>query len=85
MCNPERGMKNPDPIHAEVDAINAAKIFGFDLIGSTFHITHEPCLQCAMLIVECGAEAVEYLTSSTTHEGIEHLQQKNIKVKQCQL
>ena len=79
-CNLETGVKNPNVIHAEADAIKNALAQGDDLFGSTFYVTYEPCLTCAELIVQCGAKRVYYLESSDTHYGLVHLIENSIKV-----
>lgn len=51
----DRDYKYPLTIHAEVNAILAAKQ---DLTGCTLYCTHPPCASCASLIIQAGITRV---------------------------
>lgn len=61
--HPNCGMMNPcyRSTHAEANAIAFAARNGANLYGAEIHTTLQPCLNCAMLIVNAGIDRVVYL------------------------
>jgi dCMP deaminase len=47
-------------IHAEQNLFVQAAIHGISLQGSVIYCTHQPCLICTKLIINCGIAAVYY-------------------------
>ena len=47
-------------LHAEQDAIIQAALHGVSTEGSTIYVTHQPCLNCAKMIINAGIRRVVY-------------------------
>lgn len=48
-------------VHAELNAIAFAAKYGMSTDGAELHTTHQPCLNCAMAIINAGIIRVVYL------------------------
>ena len=48
-------------VHAELNAIAFAARYGMSTDGADLHCTHQPCLNCAMAIINAGIIRVVYL------------------------
>lgn len=67
-------------IHAEDNAISFAKEQGISLQGCTLYCTHQPCSNCAVLIVKAGISKVVYLNEYRLIEGLIYLKDKGVEV-----
>jgi dCMP deaminase len=47
-------------LHAEQNAIIQAALHGVSVNGSTIYVTHQPCLNCAKMIINAGVKRVVY-------------------------
>ena len=47
-------------LHAEQNVIVQAAIHGVSIEGSDIYCTHQPCLICAKLLINCGVTAVYF-------------------------
>lgn len=47
-------------LHAEQNVIIQAAVHGISLQGSTIYCTHQPCLICTKMLINCGVTAVFY-------------------------
>jgi dCMP deaminase len=47
-------------VHAEQNLFVQAAIYGISLRGSDIYCTHQPCLICTKLIINCGIATVYY-------------------------
>ncbi len=45
-------------LHAEQNAIIQAALHGVSVAGSTMYVTHQPCLNCAKMIINAGIRRV---------------------------
>lgn len=72
----------PEVIHAEANAIS--KLAGSNDSGkdATMYVTHAPCTECAKLIYGTGITNVFYKHKYRDENGINFLEQCNIKVEQ---
>jgi dCMP deaminase len=61
-------------VHAEANAITFAARYGLSLEGAFLYTTHMPCLNCCMLIVNSGVEAVVWETDYRDRSGLELLE-----------
>jgi dCMP deaminase len=50
-------------LHAEQNAIIQGALYGVDVSHSTLYVTHQPCLNCAKMIINAGIERVVYAGS----------------------
>ncbi len=69
-CELNDDVSNPEVIHAEMDALVHVD---FKSDGCTVFVTHAPCLDCAMAIVEAGASKVVYEVPYRLTNGIDYL------------
>lgn len=74
-------VSRPEVVHAEVSALESAKLNGIDLADSTLLLTVAPCLNCAHAITETGIQEVLYLYDWWDVAPLEVLRNKNIKVE----
>ncbi len=47
-------------LHAEQNVIIQAAVYGLSLEGAELYCTHQPCLICTKMIINCGIQAVHY-------------------------
>lgn len=62
----DRSKKLKIIVHAEVNAVAAAARNGHSVKGATAYVTHNPCCQCACLLIQSGVKRVVY-TEQTGH------------------
>jgi dCMP deaminase len=55
-----RDTKNKLMVHAEANAVAAAARNGHSVKGATAYVTHNPCCQCACLLIQAGILRVVY-------------------------
>ncbi|MGH7729197.1 MAG: deoxycytidylate deaminase [Vulcanimicrobiaceae bacterium] len=46
--------------HAEANAVVQAALHGVSLEGASAYCTHQPCVQCAKLLISAGVERIVY-------------------------
>lgn len=56
----DRPLKLKITVHAEANAVAAAARNGHSIKGETAYITHNPCSQCACLLIQAGIKRVVY-------------------------
>jgi dCMP deaminase len=47
-------------LHAEQNAIIQAALHGVTIEGASIYVTHQPCLNCAKMIINAGIKRVVY-------------------------
>jgi dCMP deaminase len=47
-------------LHAEQNAIIQGALHGVNVSGSTLYVTHQPCLNCAKMIINAGIQRIVY-------------------------
>lgn len=67
-------------VHAEQNAIAFAARWGVGLEGTELYCTHQPCLSCAMSIINAGIETVYYAEPYRLRDGVDVLEQAGILV-----
>lgn len=58
-------------VHAEQNAIIQAARDGVSLVGTTIYVTHQPCNNCAKMIINAGIEKVVYLNGYPDNLALE--------------
>ena len=48
-------------IHAEQNAIIQAAVHGVAIEGATLYCTHQPCILCAKMLINCGVREIHYV------------------------
>jgi dCMP deaminase len=80
------GCPKPEPctraVHAEQNAISFAARWGVGLEGAEIVVTHQPCLSCAMSIINAGLSSVTYNEPYRLREGLALLLEAGITVEQ---
>jgi dCMP deaminase len=69
-------------VHAEANAIAWAARHGVGLEGSGIVITHQPCLNCARLIINAGISSVVYVHPYRLLDGVSLLLDAGIQTQQ---
>lgn len=67
--------------HAEANAIAFAARWGVELRGSSLVVTHQPCINCSMLIVNSGIVSVTYVLPYRLADGVSLLGEAGITVE----
>lgn len=60
-------------VHAELNALMFAARYGLATEGAEIHTTHQPCLNCAMAIVNAGVVRVVFLHPYRDNGGLDLL------------
>ena len=48
-------------IHAEQNAVIQAAVHGVAIEGATLYATHQPCVLCAKMLINCGVREIHYV------------------------
>lgn len=78
-CECERGITRSSVVHAEQAAIWAAA--GVELAGAVLYVTHQPCINCARLIVARGISAVHYRDPDDKTDGLQVLRDAGVRAE----
>ncbi len=65
-------------LHAEQNTIIQAAVHGISLAGAEIYCTHQPCLICTKMLINCGIVAVRYAEPYPDPLGEEMLREANI-------
>jgi dCMP deaminase len=68
-------------LHAEQNAIIQAALHGVSTAGSTMYVTHQPCLNCAKMIINAGIRRVVYAGVYPDEESQAFLAQAGIALQ----
>lgn len=66
--------------HAELNGILWAARYGIQLHETELHVTHMPCMKCAMALVNAGITKVTYWHPYRIDDGVRFLEQAGIQV-----
>jgi dCMP deaminase len=75
-CHPDKPCTRT--IHAEQNAIAFCARYGTPTEGCTIYCTHQPCAQCARLIIQAGIVKVVYGMEYRDPEGLNLLKQAGV-------
>lgn len=67
-------------VHAELNALMFAAKYGLATDGGELHTTHQPCLNCAMAIVNAGIIRVVYENPYRDNGGLDLLKAADVQV-----
>jgi dCMP deaminase len=67
-------------VHAEQNAVAFAARYGVELEGAHVMVTHQPCLSCAMSLINAGILSVHYVEPYRLLDGVNLLEESGIKV-----
>lgn len=70
-------------VHAEQNGISWAAREGVRLHGASMHVTHMPCLPCAMSTINAGISEVVYQEPYRLTDGVDLLTQAGVTVRQA--
>ena len=82
VCEDENNVTLPTVLHAEANALTKLAKYGNSSDGATLYVTHQPCLDCAKLIIQAGIKRVVYCEPYRLTDGLDLLEEANICVKQ---
>lgn len=71
-------------LHAEQNVIIQAAVHGMVLKGATIYCTHQPCLICTKMIINCGIEAVYFAEPYPDQLAEEFVRESGIKFERLQ-
>lgn len=77
----KNGKTKPEVRHSEKNALMALTKSNQSSIGATLFVTHQPCLACAMELVEAGIVRVIYEQDYRLSDGVEYLKSKGVIVE----
>lgn len=67
-------------VHAEANAIQFARARGVSTVGTTLYVTHAPCLDCALWVVQAGVGRVVYADTYRSTSGLNLLAARRIPI-----
>ena len=67
-------------LHAEQNAIIQGALHGVSVAGSTLYVTHQPCLNCAKMIINAGIERVVYAGHYPDENALAFLNQAGVEL-----
>lgn len=65
-------------LHAEQNVIIQAAVHGVSLAGAEVYCTHQPCLICTKMLINCGISAVYYAESYPDQLAADMLKESGI-------
>lgn len=68
-------------LHAEQNAIIQAALHGVHTSSSTIYVTHQPCLNCAKMIINAGIQRVVYAGNYPDQHSRDFFQQANVSLE----
>ena len=68
------------PLHAEQNAIIQAALHGVGTDGGTIYVTHQPCLNCAKMIINAGIRRVLYAGDYPDENSRRFLQEAGVSL-----
>lgn len=82
ICEDENNVTQWFVKHAEVQALNKIRKSTLSSVGSSMYVTHSPCKNCCLEIIDAGIKTVYYSELYRDVSGIEILKSHGIEVKQ---
>lgn len=67
-------------LHAEQNAIIQAAMHGVTVQGATIYVTHQPCINCAKMIINAGIERVVYAGNYPDENSRSFLQEAGVEL-----
>lgn len=67
-------------LHAEQNAIIQGALHGVDVSGATLYVTHQPCLNCAKMIINAGICRVVYAGDYPDEIACEFFKQAGVEM-----
>jgi dCMP deaminase len=71
-------------LHAEQNAIIQAALHGVSTAGSTLYVTHQPCLNCAKMIINAGIRRVVYAGAYPDEESQAFMAQAGVALQRLE-
>ena len=68
-------------LHAEQNAILQAALHGVSVADSTIYVTHQPCLNCAKMIINAGIRRIVYAGHYPDENAIAFLAEAGVKLQ----
>ncbi|RKY39965.1 MAG: cytidine deaminase [Candidatus Omnitrophota bacterium] len=70
-------------LHAEMNVVIQAAIYGISTKGSTLYCTNYPCILCAKILIQAGIKRIVYIADYPDQEAKTLLEKAGIKVEQA--
>ncbi len=70
-------------LHAEQNAIIQGALHGVSVAGSTLYVTHQPCLNCAKMIINAGIQRVVYAGHYPDENALAFLDEAGVVLVKC--
>ncbi len=69
-------------IHAEQNAIIQAAVHGVGIDGATLYCTHQPCILCAKMLINCGVKEIHWIDGYPDELSLTLLEEAGVHVEQ---
>lgn len=66
-------------IHAEQNVIIQAALYGMNIAGSTLYCTHQPCVLCTKMLINCRISEIFYASEYPDELALKMLKNAGIK------
>jgi len=80
VCEDRHGYTLPNVIHAEDNALRKLTKSELSSSGASLFVTHTPCLNCGVRIVDAGIKDVYYKTEYLGENGLQYMINKGVNV-----
>jgi dCMP deaminase len=67
-------------LHAEQNVIIQAAVYGISLEGASIYCTHQPCLICTKMLINCSPASVFYLSPYPDHTAEEMFAEAGVEL-----
>jgi dCMP deaminase len=72
-------------LHAEQNAILQAALYGVPLEGATVYTTHQPCVNCAKMIINAGLKRVVYAGLYPDELAMQYMHRAGLQIEHMDL
>ena len=67
-------------LHAEQNVIIQCAVHGISMTGSAIYCTHQPCLICSKMLINCGVQAIWYASGYPDPLALRMLEEAGVSV-----
>lgn len=81
-CEDSEGNTTNAVRHSEIAALDKLRRTHETSVGSELFVSHAPCLNCSIELVDAGIKKVYYRDAYRNKDGLQYLQDNNVLVEQ---
>lgn len=81
-CEDMEGLTKPDVIHAEINALKKLIVAGQSVVGARLFVTHSPCINCSINLIDLGLKEVCFLEYYKDTSGLDLLERSGVSINE---